>query len=60
MSDAKDGMVKAIIPHAAPKRKDANVRSATEKEKPTPRVVSTSEAMTMVLVDGKATRMMRL
>jgi hypothetical protein len=60
MSDAKDGSVKATIPHAAPIRKKAMVRSANEKDRPTPTVVRTSDAMKIVLVDGKATRRMRL
>lgn len=60
MSDAKDGRVKAMTPHAAPNRKDAIPRSANEKDRPTPRVVRTIEAMTIVLVDGKATRLTKL
>ena len=60
MPDAKDGRVKAITPHAAPNRKDAIPRSTNEKDRPTPRVVKTIEAMRMVLVEGKATRLTRL
>jgi len=60
MSDAKDGSVKAMTPHAAPNRKDVIPRSASEKDRPTPSVVRTSEVMTIVLVDGKATRLTRL
>lgn len=60
MSDAKDGRVKAMTPHATPNRKDAIPRSANEKDRPTPSVVRTSEVMTIVLVDGKATRLIKL
>jgi hypothetical protein len=60
MSDAKDGRVKAITPHAAPNTKDVIPRSAIEKDRPTPSVVRTSEVMTIVLVDGKATRLIKL
>jgi hypothetical protein len=60
MSDAKDGRIKAIIPHAAPNTKNAIVRSANEKDRPIPTVVRTSETIMIVLVDGKATRRIRL
>jgi len=60
MSDAKDGRVKAMSPHAAPERNEATPRSANEKDRPTPMVVKTTESMTIVLVDGKATRLTKL
>lgn len=60
ISDAKDGRVKAITPHAAPNRKDAIPRSTNEKDRPTPKVVKNIEAMTIVLVDGKAKRLIKL
>ena len=60
MSDAKDGRVNAMSPHAAPERKDTIPRSANEKDRPTPRVVKTIVIDSIVLVDGKATRRIRL
>jgi len=60
MSDAKAGSMKAMTPHAAPNRKDVIPRSANEKDSPTPNVAKTIEVMTIVLVDGNATRLTRL
>lgn len=60
MSDAKEGSVRAISPHVAPMKKDAIVRSATEKDRPTPTVERISDAMRIALVDGKATCLMKL
>jgi hypothetical protein len=59
-SDANEGNVRVMTPHAAPKRKDDNVRSAKENDRPIPIVVRMSDEMKIVLVDGKATRLMRL
>jgi hypothetical protein len=60
ISEAKDGRVKARSPHAAPNRKAVTARSTIEKDMPIPMVVKTIEAITMVRVDGKATRLIKL
>ncbi len=59
-SDAKEGRVKAMTPHAAPTKKDTTVRSTSENDNPTPTVVRISEEIAMVLVEGKPTRLARL
>jgi len=49
-----------MIPHVAPKRNELAACSAMRKEIPTPKIVTHSEEKTIVVVDGKATRLMRL
>lgn len=56
----KDGTVNAINPHPMPARKAAAVPSAIRKDAPVPTVVNKTEAMMIVRVDGKATRLMKL
>lgn len=52
--------MKAMIPHAAPKRKEEVVRCAIENERPVPTIVRPIDAMKIVLADGKATRLIKL
>ena len=53
-------MVRATIPHTMPTRKDVVVPSEIRKDAPIPIVVKTRDVITIVLVEGKATRRIRL
>ena len=56
----KDGTANATSPHSIPMRKALATPSAIRKDNPAPNVVNRTEAMMIVRVDGKATRLMKL
>lgn len=49
-----------MMPHAAPNKKEIGVCWAIVKDTPIPTIERTSDVITMLLVDGKATRLTRL
>jgi len=56
----KDGTVSAINPQAMPTTKAGMVPCEIRKDNPIPIVVNNTVAVTIVSVDGKATRLMKL
>ena len=60
MSEAKDGTVNTNIPQNAPTRKAVMVLNEMRNDIPHPTVAYNIEAIAIVLVEGKATRLMKL
>lgn len=53
-------MAKAATPHTMPNKKDPMVPFAIRNDNPIPNVVKSTELPMIVLVDGKATRLIML
>ena len=59
-SDKNEGMVSAIRPQTIPSKKENAVLKAMMNAMPIPIVVKVTDVRTIVRVDGKATRLMKL